>query len=128
MVMGMWQEMPILNTLMTAEGGNVVSGTKLTLRGLLFTDDKGAFEGEAAEQVPTVQNGGISADGKTITYKLRKGLTWHDGAKVTAESFRKTKPESPVKFCDRRALPSKTPRAWCRWLMAAPARRRSIKS
>ena len=33
--------------LMTAEGGNVVSGTKLALRGLLFTDDKGAFEGEA---------------------------------------------------------------------------------
>ena len=43
--MGKWQEIPIMNTLMTSEGGNVVSGTKLALRGLLFTDEKGAFEG-----------------------------------------------------------------------------------
>jgi len=99
--MGMWQEIPILNTLMTAEGGNVVSGTKLTLRGLLFTDDKGAFEGELAEQVPSVQNGGISADGKTITYKLRKGVTWHDGKPVTSADVQYTwqavmKPDNKV--------------------------------
>jgi peptide/nickel transport system substrate-binding protein len=101
LIMGMWQEIPILNTLMTAEGGNVVSGTKLTLRGLLFTDDKGAFEGELAEQVPSTQNGGISADGKTITYKLRKGVTWHDGQPVTSADVRYTweavmKPDNKV--------------------------------
>jgi peptide/nickel transport system substrate-binding protein len=84
LIMGMWQEMPILNTLMTAEGGNVVSGTKLTLRGLLFTDEKGSFEGELAEQVPSTQNGGISADGKSVTYKLRRNVTWHDGKPVTS--------------------------------------------
>jgi hypothetical protein len=101
MLMGMWQEMPILNTLMTAEGGNVVSGTKLTLRGLLFTDDKGAFEGELAEQVPSIQNGGISADGKNVTFKLRKGVTWHDGKPVTSADVRYTweavmKPDNKV--------------------------------
>jgi len=101
LVMGMWQEIPILNTLMTAEGGNVTSGTKLVLRGLLFTDEKGSFEGEAAEQVPTTQNGGISPDGKAITYKLRKGLTWHDGKPVTSADVRFTweavmKPDNKV--------------------------------
>jgi len=30
--------------------------------------------------VPTLANGGISADGRTITYRLRHGVRWQDGA------------------------------------------------
>ena len=81
---------PIMNTLMTSEGGNVTSGTKLALRGLLFTDEKGAPNGELATDVPSTQNGGISADGKTITYKLRPNVTWHDGQPVTAADVQYT--------------------------------------
>ena len=33
-----------------------------------------------AEIVPTLANGGISKDGLTITYHLRKNVKWHDGA------------------------------------------------
>ncbi|HEV7666834.1 MAG TPA: ABC transporter substrate-binding protein, partial [Chloroflexota bacterium] len=90
LTIGEWQEVSILNTLMTSEGGNVISGTKLALRGLLFTDDKGAPEGELAAAVPSIQNGGISADGKTITYKLRDKMTWHDGPAVTAADVQYT--------------------------------------
>jgi peptide/nickel transport system substrate-binding protein len=36
-----------------------------------------------AKEVPTVQNGGVSADGKTITYKLKDGLKWSDGTPLT---------------------------------------------
>ena len=79
-----------MNTLMTSEGGNVISGTKLALRGLLYTDDKGAFEGELAAEVPSTQNGGISADGKTITYKLRPNITWHDGQPATSADVQYT--------------------------------------
>lgn len=88
--LGEWQPVSILNTLMTSETGNVLSGTKLALRGLLFTDEQGAFEGELAEQVPSLQNGGISANGKAITYKLRRGMTWHDGRPVTSADVRYT--------------------------------------
>jgi peptide/nickel transport system substrate-binding protein len=90
LTIGEWQQVSIMNTLMTSEGGNVISGTKLALRGLLYTDDKGAFEGELASEVPSTQNGGISADGKTITYKLRSTLTWHDGQPVTAADVQYT--------------------------------------
>jgi peptide/nickel transport system substrate-binding protein len=34
--------------------------------------------------LPTARNGGISADGKTIVFKLRRGLKWSDGAPLTA--------------------------------------------
>ena len=37
-----------------------------------------------AAQVPTLENGGISKDGLTITYKLRHGVKWHDGAPFTS--------------------------------------------
>ena len=90
LTIGEWQQVSIMNTLMTSEGGNVISGTKLALRGLLYTDEKGAFEGELASEVPSTQNGGISADGKTITYKLRSNLTWHDGQPVTAADVQYT--------------------------------------
>lgn len=47
-------------------------------------DDHGKFVPEAALEVPTLANGGISADGLTITYHLRHGIVWQDGAPLTA--------------------------------------------
>jgi len=34
--------------------------------------------------VPTRLNGGISRDGRTITYRLRAGVRWHDGTAFTS--------------------------------------------
>jgi len=36
------------------------------------------------EVVPTRANGGVSADGRTISYRLRSGVTWSDGRPVTS--------------------------------------------
>lgn len=40
---------------------------------------------ELAREVPTQANGGISPDGKTITYRLRKDAKWSDGVPFTAD-------------------------------------------
>jgi peptide/nickel transport system substrate-binding protein len=40
---------------------------------------------ELATQVPTQENGGVSKDGLTITYHLRKGVRWSDGAPFNAD-------------------------------------------
>ena len=37
-----------------------------------------------AQDIPTVANGGVSADLTTITWKLKDGLKWADGSPVTA--------------------------------------------
>ena len=39
---------------------------------------------ELLEIVPSTENGGLSADGRTLVYHLRKGLRWSDGAPLTA--------------------------------------------
>ncbi len=41
-----------------------------------------------AKEVPTVQNGGISRDGLTITYHLRHGVRWSDGAPFTSRDVK----------------------------------------
>ncbi len=53
--------------------------------GLFFnTDDKLQYVPELATEVPTLANGGISRDGLTITYHLRHGVKWQDGAPFTS--------------------------------------------
>lgn len=39
-------------------------------------------------QVPTVENGLISKDGKTYTFPIRKGVKFHDGTELTPEDVR----------------------------------------
>jgi peptide/nickel transport system substrate-binding protein len=57
--------------------------TAATMAFLTRSDD-GPLEPELATAVPTKANGGISADGRTITFHLRPGLQWSDGAPLTS--------------------------------------------
>ena len=50
-------------------------------------DDKNQFVPEVALEVPTLANGGISQDGLTITYHLRRGIKWQDGVPLTAKDI-----------------------------------------
>ncbi|MGZ5154022.1 MAG: ABC transporter substrate-binding protein, partial [Burkholderiales bacterium] len=66
------------------------NGTSATEWGLLLFsylvkfNDKGELIGDAATEVPSLQNGGISKDGRTITYHIRKGIEFADGTPLTA--------------------------------------------
>ncbi|HLI95528.1 MAG TPA: ABC transporter substrate-binding protein, partial [Candidatus Baltobacteraceae bacterium] len=54
---------------------------------LMRYDPNGNYIPDLALQVPTYQNGGISKDGKTITFHLRKGVKWADGTPLTANDW-----------------------------------------
>jgi peptide/nickel transport system substrate-binding protein len=38
-----------------------------------------------AAEIPSRANNGVSADGKSVTWKLKKGVKWHDGRDFTAD-------------------------------------------
>ena len=49
-----------------------------------YVDDHGQFVPDLATEVPSYANGGISSDGRTLVYHLRRGVKWQDGAPFTA--------------------------------------------
>jgi len=56
--------------------------------GYLFNyDDRNQLVPELATIVPTLANGGIAKDGRTITYHLRRGVLWQDGATFSADDL-----------------------------------------
>jgi peptide/nickel transport system substrate-binding protein len=57
---------------------------------LFGVDPEGKFTPSLAAEVPTVENGGVSADGKTWKVKLRDDVKWHDGTPFTAEDVKFT--------------------------------------
>ncbi len=64
------------------------------LEPLIYPDENARYQPALATEVPTQANRGIriSSDGKkmTVTYKLRPGLKWADGAPVTSADVKFT--------------------------------------
>jgi len=50
----------------------------------------GSFDPVLAAELPSVENGGLSEDGLTVTFRLREGVTWSDGQPFTAEDVKFT--------------------------------------
>ena len=50
-------------------------------------DPDGNFVPAAVTTVPTLENGGITRDGKTITLHFRRGMRWSDGEPYDARDF-----------------------------------------
>lgn len=59
--------------------------SELTMAYFVRYDAKGEPYPELLTVIPTQKNGGISKDGKTITWHLRHGVRWSDGAPFTAD-------------------------------------------
>jgi peptide/nickel transport system substrate-binding protein len=59
--------------------------SSLTMAWLIKWDSHNNPFPELATEVPTMKNGGVSKDGLTITYHLRKGVKWSDGAPFNAD-------------------------------------------
>ena len=69
----------------TAQYADSISFIHLMYDDLYSYDDKGNLVPRAAVEVPTVQNGGISSDGKTYTVKIRPGQKFSDGTPIAAK-------------------------------------------
>ena len=68
-----------------AQSAAVANLSEMTMAWLVKWDEHNQPYPELATDVPTRKNGGISNDGVTITYHLRKGVQWSDGAPFDAD-------------------------------------------
>ena len=57
---------------------------------LIDVNEKGEYYPVLLKEIPTTENGGVSEDGLTITYKLKEGLKWSDGEPVTSADIKFT--------------------------------------
>ncbi|MFN2448467.1 MAG: ABC transporter substrate-binding protein [Candidatus Baltobacteraceae bacterium] len=55
---------------------------------LIASDEHGRLQGDLVTEVPSLANGGISRDGRTYTYRLRRGVRWQDGKPLTSRDVR----------------------------------------
>lgn len=79
-----WQAPTHLNPY-TGTGTKDIQAASLVIEPLLEYDTDGNLVASLATEVPTVANGGQSADLTTITYSLLPNLTWSDGTPFTAD-------------------------------------------
>ncbi|WP_308798453.1 peptide ABC transporter substrate-binding protein [Agromyces silvae] len=85
-VLAMLQEPGSMNPVFSNEGAAVLS-TGPVLEPLFTPLADGTYEPLLAAELPSVENGGISEDGLTITFVLREGITWSDGEPLTSEDL-----------------------------------------
>jgi peptide/nickel transport system substrate-binding protein len=84
-----WQA-PSIMTPYLSGGTKELEAASLVLEPLARYDQGGNMVPYLAESVPTVENGGVSADLMSITWKLKSGLKWSDGTPLTSEDVKFT--------------------------------------
>ena len=79
-----WQAPTILNPHLST-GFKDAEASRISLEPLASFDNEGNLVPFLAAEIPTVENGGIAEDGKSVTWKLKQDVKWSDGTPFTAE-------------------------------------------
>ncbi len=79
-----WQAVSTMNPYLSG-GTKEVYAASMVIEPLARYDETGNLVPMLAAEIPTVENGGVAADLKSITWKLKPDLKWSDGSAVTAE-------------------------------------------
>ncbi|MEM7670775.1 MAG: ABC transporter substrate-binding protein, partial [Pseudomonadota bacterium] len=78
-----WQAPSIQNPYLSG-GTKDIESSSLVLEPLANYDPAGNMLTTLAAEIPSLENGGISDDLKSITWKLKDGVVWSDGTPFTA--------------------------------------------
>ncbi|MEI2616688.1 MAG: peptide ABC transporter substrate-binding protein [Thermomicrobiales bacterium] len=79
-----WQAPTIMNPHLST-GTKDFDASRVVYEPLADFDSDGNGLPSLAVEMPTLENGGVSKDGLSVTWKLRKGVKWHDGTPFTAD-------------------------------------------
>jgi peptide/nickel transport system substrate-binding protein len=81
----LWWQGPTLLQPHFAQGTKDQEGSRVFYEPLAVWDTEGNLLPILAAEIPTRENGGLAADGRSVTWKLKRGVTWHDGQPFTAD-------------------------------------------
>src|ERR1700757_49566 len=79
-----WQAATLLNPHF-AVGTKDQEGSRIFYEPLAAWDPEGNLVPILAAEIPDIENGGLSPHGMSVTWKLRKDVSWHDGRPFTPD-------------------------------------------
>ncbi|MDQ6780475.1 MAG: peptide ABC transporter substrate-binding protein [Candidatus Eremiobacteraeota bacterium] len=86
---GSYEDLDNLNPLLSSQSF-VTDVDQMVFSGLIDYDDHANAIPDVDVHVPTQENGGVSRDGVTVTYHLRRGVVFSDGVPLTSADVKYT--------------------------------------
>jgi peptide/nickel transport system substrate-binding protein len=81
----LWWQGPTLLNPHFAVGTKDQDGSRIFYEPLASWDPDGVLYPLLAAEIPDLENGGLAKDGKSVIWKLKQGVQWHDGKPFTAD-------------------------------------------
>ncbi len=78
-----WQAVSTMNVYLSG-GTKEMNAASIVLEPLARFDNNGELTPWLVDEIPTLDNGGVAEDLKSITWRLTEGLLWSDGTPVTS--------------------------------------------
>ena len=79
-----WQAVTLLNPHF-AIGTKDQEGSRIFYEPLAGWDSEGNLVPVLAAEIPSKENDGLAEDGRSVIWKLKRGVKWHDGTPFTAD-------------------------------------------
>lgn len=80
-----WNQAPLILNPHLTNGTKDRDGSRIALEPLAAYANDGTLVPFLAAEIPTADKGTLDKAGKFVVWKLKKGVTWHDGTPFTAE-------------------------------------------
>jgi len=84
-----WQAPTILNPHL-AQGTKDFDASRIVMEPLADVNDAGELVPILAAEIPSVENGGVAKDAKSVTWKLKRNVKWSDGTPFTSKDVKFT--------------------------------------
>ena len=81
----LWWQAPTLINPHFAVGTKDQEGSRIFYEALANWDNDGNLLACLAAEIPSLENGAVSKDGMSVTWKLKRDVKWHDGKPFTAD-------------------------------------------
>src|SRR5262245_21031113 len=85
LVKTLWWQAPTLLNPHFANGTKDQDASRIFYEPLASYDPDGNLVPALAAEVPSLQNGGVTKDGLSVTWRLKKNVVWHDGKPFAAD-------------------------------------------